>query len=182
MNLNLRSVNVLICEFFGFRRVVFDVSVLQQCGAVSLDSWFLTFLDTYIVSKCQQPFAHWHTLASQKNKDLCFVCVESELLPLFRPLVCWSGGTGFVDPTWEAESEDSLWTALPVAVRSVHCHGTSQVKSCSCYKTRELLRKGKLYPCARQCLGLAGFWMLVIFWCSVKNTVFEQVALFRSSG
>lgn len=58
MNLKLRSVNVLICEFFGFWRDVFDGSVLQKYGTVSLGNWFLTFLDNSIVSKCQEPFAH----------------------------------------------------------------------------------------------------------------------------
>jgi len=58
MNLQLRSVNVLVCEFFGFWRHVFDVPVLLSCGAVSLDNWFMTFLDNYVVSKCQEPFAH----------------------------------------------------------------------------------------------------------------------------
>jgi hypothetical protein len=58
MNLKLRRVNVLICEFFGFRRDVFDVSVLQRFGAVSLDNWFVTFQGNYIVSKCQEPFFH----------------------------------------------------------------------------------------------------------------------------
>lgn len=142
MNLKLRNVNVLICEFFYFWRDVFDGSVLQRYGTVSLGNWFLTFLDNSIVSKCQEPFAHWPTVTSQKNEDLCFLCVEIELLHLFRPLVCWSGGTCFVDPTWEAESEDSLWTALPVAVHSVHCHGSSEVKSYSCYKTRKLMSRG----------------------------------------
>jgi hypothetical protein len=87
---------------------------------------------------------------SQKNRDLCSLCAESELLHMYRPLVCWSGGTGFADPTWEAESEDSLRTTLPVVVRSDHCDGKSKVRSCSWYKTRKFVGKGKLYPCERE--------------------------------
>lgn len=56
INLKLKNVNVLICEFFW--RDVVDVSVLQRCDAVSLVTWVLTCQDNYIVSKCQEPFAY----------------------------------------------------------------------------------------------------------------------------
>jgi len=127
-----------------------------------LDSWWWTERPSKTCSMSFQNKIVWYIGASgwfyYGNMSWCTALwTSNELLHLFRPLVCWSGSTGPVDPTGEAESEDSLWTALPVAVLSVYCYGTSQVKSCSCYKTRKLMRKEELYPCARQCLGLVDF-------------------------